>query len=174
MTSTPISANQVIDVPVDPKCLTVPCMTLPNVIQAIIDKLCLASPDFGALDFRCVEPGTNLLEVLQGIINQLPCPTEEPGPVVLTTGNVTNGVLTNLSGCTPDSWDCSDANACFTLTNPCNPGTLTVGSVIQALLDRNVSYGNAIKLLCGQVTALQSQISSLQLQVTQIQTSCCP
>ncbi len=171
MVNTPISANQVIDVPIELNCLEVPCKTLPNVLQAIVDKLCVAAPDLSTLDFRCVVPTTapvDLLGVLQGIINVLPCDVDPVPP----TSN--DGVITGLTGCTPDSWDCSDADACISLANVCNPGVVTVSVVLQALLNRNVSYGNAIKLLCAQVAALQSQISTLQLQVTTIQTTCCP
>lgn len=174
MVTNPLSANQIVDVPVDLKCLTVNCPTLPNVLQAIIDNACETEEGLDGLDLRCVVSADRSLQnVLQGIINALDCSGGGGGGGGSTSTDVSLSQITGLNNCTTDNWDCSSANACFTLTDPCNPGTITLRFLIQMLIDRNVAYGNTIKTLCARVSTLESQIATIQTQITTIQTSCC-
>lgn len=168
----PISANQVVDVPIDMGCIgSVPCKNLPNVLQAITDKICQGL-DVSDLEFGdCVTPGSTVPEVLQNIITSITCADGgEPG-CDCPTNDI---VLTGLTECSTDSWTCAQPDACFTLTNTCDPGVITLQVVLQALLDRNVAYGNVIKNQCAQISTLQSQVAALQLAVSNIQSSCCP
>lgn len=175
MITNPISAKQVVDVDVDMKCLpALTCKTLPNVLQSIIDKTCEATPDFSTLDFKCVEPSTELLGTLQGIIDKLPCDESNPSPGDPDNPDASGYELTGLTTCSSDNWTCSESDACLEFTNPCTPGVITVKVVLQALIDREVAYGNVIKNLCSQIQAMQTQINTMQLQITTIQTSCCP
>ena len=170
MITSPISANAVTDVPVDMKCLTVDCQTLPKVIQVLIDEICDLKVDYRALDYGdCVASATDLMDVLQNIINAIPCDT---GSTAVTEAN--DLLLTGLTTCSSDGWDCREVDACFEFTNTCDPGIITVEVVIQALIDRNVAYGNTITLLCNRISVLESQVTTLQAQVTLVQTTCCP
>lgn len=172
----PISANQVVDVAIDKKCLPITCFNLPNVLQALVDKVCAEGPDYTDLDLKCTRPTTlTLIDILQGIIDELPCdPIVPPVPGSPGYPNATGYQVNNITNCTTDNWDCGSLNACFNLTDPCNPTVLTVGHLFQILIDRNVAYGNVIKTLCTQIASLQSQVNTIQLTVNTIQTTCCP
>jgi hypothetical protein len=170
MITNPISANQVIDVAIDDKCLDITCKTLPNVLQAIVDKICEDEADYSTLDFGCVESASSLTGVLQNILNAITC--DEGGSGGQTTPN--NLEITGLTPCTTDNWNCSNTDACFDLGNVCDPGVVTVKLALQKLINRNVAYGNVIKSLCSQISDLQQQINVINLTVTNIQTSCCP
>lgn len=165
----PISANQIADVAIDLKCVgPISCPTLPNVLQAMVDKICEVQ-DFSSLDFgACVGSGTTLLEILQAIIDAQQC------GICDDNGSGSSDVITGLLECSSDNWSCAEANSCFTLTNPCAPGTITVKNVLQALLNRNVAYGNLLKIHCDQINTLQNQVATLELTVRGIQSSCCP
>lgn len=169
MITAPISANNVTDVPVDMKCLTVDCQTLPKVIQVLIDEICDLKVDYRALDYgECVESATDLMDVLQNIINAIPCDSDS---TPITEAN--DLLLTGLTTCSSDGWSCDEADACFEFANSCDPGIITVEVVTQALIDRGVAYGNTIKLLCDRVALLESQVATLQAQITIVQSTCC-
>ena len=168
----PISSNQVISVPIDWKCLEVPCPTLTLGLQAIVDKIC-DEPDYTTLDFGCVTPSETHLGTLQSIltaIDEIGCGAHN----LNTLTDATDLNVTGLTACSTDSWECNRADACFDFTNACDPGEITVGLVFQKLIDRNVAYGNMLKILCDRVTELEEIVADQQLAITNIQTSCCP
>jgi hypothetical protein len=168
--SNPISANSVIDLPVDFKCITAPdCPTLVNGVQAIIDHICAEQPEWGEFDFGCVTPGATQEEVIQNMLDAITC-----GDAPVPDNDASLMEVNGLAACSSDNWDCSQPDACFDLTDACSPAQPTVQSVLQALIDRNVAYGNVIKSLCGQIAQLQTDLAAIQMQVTTLQTSCCP
>ena len=168
MISSPISANSVVDVDIDFKCLDVTCKTLPNTLQAIVDKVC-ESPDFESLEFGdCVQPGTTLLEVLTNIMAAITC---SEGDVV--TPEPEEAIIEGLTTCSTDSWNCASTDACLTFTNECSPGDTTLLVVLQTLINRIVAMGNVIKSQCTQISTLQSQMAVVQAQIVSIQATCC-
>lgn len=168
----PISANQVVSVVLeDWACLDVPCPTLPNVLQALVTKVC-DEPDFTTLNFGCVTPATTLLGTLQNALTAIDGIGCAPGGGAPVT-DATDLDVTGITACSSDSWNCENADACFDLTNACDPGEVTVGLLLQKLIDRNVAYGNVIKDLCDRITDLENTVATQQLAITTIQTSCC-
>lgn len=172
MVTNPISANQVTSVQLnDWKCLDVPCKTLPNTLQAIVDKVC-DTPDFTTLDFGCVESSTTLLGTLQntlGTINSLVC--EDSGAPTETNGSTL--LVDRITACSSDNWSCAEPDACFDLTNSCDPGLITVGLLFQKLIDRNVAYGNVIKSLCTKISDLEAVVAAQQVAINLVQVNCC-
>ena len=168
MNTAPIPASSVISLDVDWKCLDPTCDNLNAGLQALVDKVCAAGPDFTQLEFNgCVVPATDILGVLQHLIDATTCASDEP----VTSAN--NLILTGLTTCSTDSWNCSSAEACLDLTNACEPGVITAQIVFQALINRIVAQGNTIKSLCTRVTTAESAIATLQAQVALIQSTCC-
>lgn len=169
MITSPISANQVVDVNIDFKCLEVTCKNLPNTLQALVDKVCEDGPDYTALEYgNCVEPGETLTEVLQNIITAIPC---VEGDVV--TPSIAEQEIEGLTTCSTDGWNCGAADACLTFTNDCDPGNITLEVVLQTLINRMVAMGNVIKTQCTAISTLQSQVATLNAQVATIQSTCC-
>lgn len=168
----PISANQVISVVLeDWACLDVPCPTLPNTLQAIVTKLC-DEPDWTAIDYGCADTATTLQGAVQSAfdaINDIGCAPGGGAPVT----DATDLDVTGITACSSDSWSCENADACFDLTNACDPGEVTVGLLFQILIDRNVAYGNVIKDLCNRITDLENTVAAQQLAITVIQSNCC-
>lgn len=149
-----------------------PCKTLDAGLQAIVDNIC-ATPDFTTLEFGCVTPSTTLLGTLQNsltAINTIGC--EAGGGTPIT--DATDLDVAGITACSSDSWSCASEDACFDLTNACDPGEVTVGLLFQKLIDRNVAYGNVIKTLCDRLSDLEDLVAAQQLAITTIQTSCCP
>lgn len=170
----PIPGNQIVDVSLsanDWACLTAPnCPNLPNTLKLLITEICsLKNPGFDQLDFGCVDSADTLVGILQNILNNITCEQTPPAD-----DNVNDKVLTGLTECSSDGWDCDATDACFSISNECNPGVLTVKVVIQALIDRIVAQGNMIKSLCSRLTTAESDISTLQSQVTTLMATCCP
>lgn len=169
--TSPISSNQVVSVAIDLKCLDVPCPTLNNVLQAIVDKTC-EETDFTSIDYGCATPATTLTGALQSAFNAIDGIGCDPnGTPATDASELTVG---GIQTCSSDSWDCSSRDACFDLTNPCSPGDVTVALLFQKLIDRNVAYGNVIKSLCDRISELEQNVADLQLAVATIQSSCCP
>jgi hypothetical protein len=171
MVTNPISANQIVSVDIDYKCLDVTCKDLPHVLQAIVDKVC-DEPDFTTLDFGCVTPATTLLGTLQNTltaVDTIGCGAGGGAPVT----NATTLTVAGITACSSEIWGC-DSSSCFDLTNACDPGEITVGLLFQKLINRNVAYANTIKSLCTRLEDAENAIAALQLSVTTIQTSCCP
>jgi len=174
MTNNPISSNQVIDVPVTLNCLTPSCKTLNAVIQAVDTEVCnlKSSTDVSGLAFGgCVAPADSVADVLQSIINALPCSTTVPGNPTFDA-DVANAVLTGLLACSSDHWNCAAQDGCIDLTNQCDPGVVTVQLAIQALINRVVALGTTIKSQCDRIDDLETNIATMQLQITQLQTCC--
>ena len=166
-----ISSNQVISVPITFECITPDCKNLNGVLKAIDSKLCEQADlelNYNNLSSACVDSADNLQDLLQNIIGAIPCPRGEGGstPVPDTTIN-------GLMACATDGWSCSRPDACFNFTNECDPGNVTLKIVLQALIDRNVAYGNVITNLCARISTLEADVAALQLTVSQIQESCC-
>lgn len=163
----PISANQVVDVDLDFKCLTSPlCPTLPTVLQLVIDELCKPE-DLTGLDFKCLGTSLTQMALNQSLINKV-CETA-PGSV----GSSTSFVCPTLTYCTSDNWDCDNRDTCIYVINPCNPSETTMCDVVQALLNRNVALSNVARDLCSRLTQAELDINTLKAQVVQIQTTCC-
>jgi hypothetical protein len=168
----PISADQVLSVNIDWKCLEVPCPNLKNGMQAIVDHIC-DTPDFTTLDFGCVTASDSLLGTLQSTldaINGIGCAPLDGSTVI----DATDLLLAGLTTCSSDSWTCDSVDACLDFTNDCDPGVITVGLVSQKLIDRSVAYGNVIKDLCDRISDLEALVAAQQLTITTIQSSCCP
>ena len=167
MTTNPISANQIVDVNIDLKCLEVDCKTLPNVLQAVVDKVCETvtdSNEFTPLDFKCLDAVTTQTAFNQEVVDKL-CELEESGGP--------NAPVCNLNYCASDNWDCQNRDTCLIVTNPCNPTTVTTCDVLQAMIKRMVAQGDVIIDLCSRVTTLESRVNTIQTQLTIIQTTCC-
>lgn len=166
-----ISSNQVISVPITFECITPSCKNLNGVLQAIDAKLCEQSDlelNYNSLSSNCVNSADNLQDLLQNIIGAISCSGSgsEPTPVPDAT-------ISGLTACSTDGWSCSRPDACFQFTNEIDPGNVTLKIVLQALIDRNVAYGNVITNLCSKISTLEADVAALQLTVSQIQESCC-
>ena len=168
----PISSNQVVSVAIDLKCLDVPCPTLNNVLQAVVDKVC-DETDFDAIDYGCASPATTLTGALQSAFTAISAIGCAPGGGTPVTDG-SDLLVEGIQACSSDGWDCSSRDACFDLTNSCSPGDVTVALLFQKLIDRNVAYGNTIKGLCDRISELEQNVADLQLSVATIQSSCCP
>lgn len=168
MNTAPIPASSVISLEVDWKCLEPTCDNLNDGLQVLVDKVCEPGPDFTRLVFgECVEADNDIVGILQSIIDAIQCNASTP----VTSAN--DLLLTGLTTCSTDSWNCASEDACLTLTNACEPGVITAQVVFQALIDRIVAQGNTIKSLCTRVTTAESAITTLQAQVALIQSTCC-
>jgi hypothetical protein len=164
MITNPISANQIVDVSIDLKCLRVECPTLPNVLQTIVDKICEVVPidnNLEYLDFKCFSVPGNVPEFYQEVIDKICAISSEAGQTSCT-----------YDYCSSDNWDCEDAT-CLVVNNPCNPVSITNCDVIQALIKRTISQGNIIKDLCEEINTIKNRLNTLEAQLTIIQTTCC-
>ncbi len=166
MVTAPLSSNQITDVPVTFTCITPTCKDLNSVLLAIDAKLECEKPDYTTLDFGCVPESGTELGTLQNILNNISCSSPSSGTVPDTT-------LTGITLCSTDHWGCGSPDACLTVPNVQNPGVITVKTLLQALINREVAMGVAIQGLCTRITDLEATVATQQLTITTIQTSCC-
>lgn len=147
----PLSANQIANVEIQWKCLTEPtCNTLPLSLQVIVDAIC----ELQNFDASCLGT-TSFPSTMQALINKA-CEVPETISVPELSYNINN--------CTPDSWDCSQAQPCLNLN------TTDPEEIIQVLTNAIISTRNVVKDLCEDILILQSQVNTLQLQLSN---GCC-
>jgi hypothetical protein len=166
MVTAPLSSSQIIDVPVTFACITPTCKDLNSVLLALDAKLECEKPDYTTLDFGCVPEADTELGVLQNILDNISCTTP-------TSTVVPDAPLTGITYCSTDHWNCGAPDACLTVTNPQNPGVITLKILLQAMINREVALGNTVLSLCSRISALEATVAAQQLTITTIQTSCC-
>lgn len=155
----PIPASQVVDVQVTlPACLTVECLTLNNVLQALADAVC--NTDLPTLDFLCLDAVSTTPEFYQLIVNTL---------CSLQTAVAETEVEPTYQLCDSDAWDCSSELKCIDL------GVLenNTQNVLQGVVDRTNAYSVLFTSLCARIDTLETTVESLQTQIDTINTNCC-
>lgn len=138
-------------------CLSVPCRTLEDVLQAIIVHICNES--IPELDLKCLPEVTTKQSLYQALIDKV-CEVEE----------VVTPTATTYELCRYDTWNCGSTN-CLDLSNSCGP-TPTEAEVIQALIGRVNRQGMIITNLCDRLSTLESTVAALQIQVNGIKDCC--
>lgn len=149
-----IPTSNIVDLNLDLKCLTVPCPTLTNVLQEIIDLLC--NSDLPSLDFGCLSPAQTTVEFYQLVINEL-CRLGQPVVVPAYSFEL----------CKLDTWQCGSPT-CITVTAPNN----TTNDIIQALIARVNRLSTVISTQCDKIEQLEATLTNLATQVDNIKDCC--
>lgn len=157
----PIMGQQVVDVPIDKKCINITCTDLPSILQAIIDHSCDNSlPD----NFNtCL----GNFETLTSFANKVATDLCDIKTRVESVENADTSISVNV--CNSDGWN-YDEGGCLAQLGTCG---ISVETIIQILVSRMLSHQTKIIELHNTVLSLQSQINAIETRTTNIENTCC-
>lgn len=157
----PIMGQQVVDVPIDKKCIDITCFDLPSILQAIIDHSCDNSlPD----NFdTCLGE----FETLEAFSNQVATDLCDVKDRVTALEGADTTISVN--NCLSDNWN-YDSENCLSNAGSCGQ---SVETLIQLLVSRTLAYQTKIIELHDTVIDLQSQITTLETRISNVENTCC-